>query len=129
MLVVDASVLAPVVADGGAGGRRLRRRLGGEVIAGPDLVRIEVSSVLRRQASTGRLTTERADAALNDLLSFPLRVFPTGPLLRRAWELRENVTTYDGCYVALAEGLEAVLLTADIRLANAPGPRCEIELL
>lgn len=99
------------------------------MIAGPDLVRIEVSSVLRRQASTGRLTTERADAALNDLLSFPLRVFPTGPLLRRAWELRENVTTYDGCYVALAEGLEAVLLTADTRLANAPGPRCEIELL
>jgi predicted nucleic acid-binding protein len=127
--VVDASVLAPVLADAGNDGQRFRSRLRGETIFGPDLLRIEVISVLRRHASTGRLTSEQADAAISDLLAFPIRVFPTTPLLRRVWELRFNLSAYDSCYVALAEAVDAVLLTADQRLANAPGPRCHIEAL
>ena len=51
------------------------------------------------------------------------------PLLPRCWELRDNVTPYDAAYVALAEALGVPLLTADARLANAPGIRCEVELL
>jgi len=129
VLVVDASVLAPVLADAGNDGQRFRSRLRGETIFGPDLLGIEVISVLRRHASTGRLTSEQADAASSDLLSFPIRVFPTTPLLRRIWELRFNLSAYDSCYVALAEAVDAVLLTADQRLANAPGPRCHIEAL
>jgi predicted nucleic acid-binding protein len=129
MLVVDASILAPVLADGGGDGRRFRDRLRGETVFGPDLLRVEVTSVLRRHASTGQLTAEQADAALNDLLAFPLKVLPTGPLLARVWELRFNVTAYDGCYVALAEAVDAVLVTADHRLVGAPGPRCQIEAL
>ena len=129
MLVVDASVLAPALADGGTDGTRVRARLRSEVIIGPDLLRIEVTSVLRRHSNYGQLTSEQADAAISDLLGFPITVFPTAPLLRRVWELRANLTAYDGCYVALAEAADSVLLTADRRLASTPGPRCQIEIL
>ena len=129
MLVVDASVLAPVVADAGNDGQRFRGRLHGETILGPDLLRVEVTSVVRRQAKLGQLTLEEADGAINDLLDFPITVFPTAPLLRRVWELRQNLTAYDGCYVALAEAVDSPLVTADRRLANAPGLRCTIEVL
>jgi predicted nucleic acid-binding protein len=129
VLVVDASILAPVLADAGNDGQRFRDRLRGETIVGPDLLRIEVVSVLRRHASTGQLTSEQADAAISDLLAFPITVFPTAPLLRRVWELRPNLTAYDGCYVALAEAVDSALLTADQRLANSPGLHCQVEAL
>jgi len=127
--VVDASVLAPVVADAGRDGLRFRERLRGEVVAGPDLLRVEVASVVRRHANTGQLTREQADAAIGDLLDFPITVFPTAPLLRRVWALRRNLTAYDGCYVALAEAVDSPLVTADRRLADAPGLRCAVEVL
>jgi predicted nucleic acid-binding protein len=129
VLVVDASVLAPVIADTGSDGQRFRARLRGETVVGPDLLRLEVISVVRRQTYLGQLTHEQADAAIGDLLDFPIRVFPTAPLLRRVWELRQNVTAYDGCYVVLAEAVDSALLTADARLANASGLRCAVELL
>ena len=129
MLVVDASVLAPAVADAGSDGQRFRERLRGERVVGPDLLRIEVVSGLRRHAGNGDLTPQQADAAIEDLLAFPITVYPTAPLLRRVWELRPNVTAYDACYVALAEAVGFPLLTADRRLANAPGLRCALEVL
>lgn len=129
MLVVDASFLAPVVADAGDDGKRFRERLRGETVLGPDLLRIEVVSVLRRSAANGSLTPDQADAAVEDLLAFPINVYPTAPLLSRAWELRHNVSAYDGCYVALAEGVGCPLLSADQRLANAPGVRCVVEVV
>ena len=128
MLVVDASVLAPVVADAGSDGRRFRERLRGETVVGPDLLRVEVTSVLRRHAGSGGLTQRQADAAIADLLEFPITVYPTAPLLPRVWELRANVTPYDACYVALVEGVGIPLLTADRRLATAPGLRCAVEV-
>lgn len=129
MLVVDASVLAPAVADSGADGERMRARLRGEVIMGPDLLRIEVVSVIRRHLGTGRLSPEQADAAVADLLDLPIRVFPTAPLLPRAWSLRADLTAYDGCCAALAEAVDAPLLTANRRLARAPGLRCPVEVI
>lgn len=129
VLVVDASVLAPVVGDSGGDGMRFRDRLRGEVVVGPDLLRVEVASVLRRHAQDGHLTPEQAGAALDDLVEFPIMVFPTAPLLRRVWQLRQNLTTYDGCYVALAEAVGSTLVTADRRLASAPGIRCSVEIL
>lgn len=129
MLVVDASILVPVVADGGDDGRLFRQRLRGETIVGPDLLRLEVVSVLRRHTTNGGLTREQADAAVNDLLAFPITVYASAPLLSRVWELRHNVSAYDGCYVALAEAVECALLTADRMLANAPGVRCVVEVL
>ena len=129
MLVVDASVLAPVVADAGSDGQRFRERLRGEKLIGPDLLRVEVASVLRRHAGNGNLTARQAKAAIDDLLAFPITVYPTAPLLQRVWELRPNVSAYDACYVALAEAVGFPLLTADRRLANAPGLRCALEVL
>ena len=129
MLVVDASVLAPVVADGGIDGDTFRDRLRGEAIAGPDLLRVEVISVIRRQAAASRLTSAQAGRAIDALLDLPITVYPTASLLRRVWAVRANVTAYDGCYIALAEALDCPLLTADIRLTKAPGITCVIETL
>ncbi|MCB0993264.1 MAG: type II toxin-antitoxin system VapC family toxin [Acidimicrobiales bacterium] len=85
--------------------------------------------MLRKRWQAGDLTARRFKAAVDDLLSLPLDRFPTGPLMIRAYELRSNVTPYDAAYVALAESLGYPLLTADARLAQAPGIHCTVELL
>lgn len=129
MLVVDASVLAVALADDGPDGDAARARLRGETLAAPELVDLEVASVLRRQNRAGMLDNRRADLAIIDLGALPMVRASHLALLRRCWELRENVTTYDAAYVALAEALDATLLTGDRRLAHAAGPTCTIELL
>lgn len=129
MFVVDASVLAPALADRGSDGRRIRQRLRGEQLAGPDLVVIEVASVLRRQANAGMLTTEQLNNAITDLRDLPITLFPALPTLRRIVDLRANLTAYDASYVALAELLGVTLLTADRRLAHAPGAKCTFQIL
>lgn len=129
VFVVDASVLAVALADDGADGDGARARLRGEDLASPELLDLEVLSVLRRQVIAGALGVRRAELALDDLSAMPLERAPHVPLLRRCWELRENLTTYDASYVALAETLDVPLLTGDRRLARATGPRCQIEVL
>jgi predicted nucleic acid-binding protein len=125
--VVDASVLAVALADDGPDGDAVRRRLRGERLAAPELIDLEVASVLRRHVRRGELDDRRAAQALSDLVDLPLRRAPHRPLLARCWELRRNLTVYDAAYVALAEALDTTLLTADVRLARSTGPRCEIE--
>lgn len=129
MLVVDASVLAVALADDGPDGDAARGRLRGETLAAPELVDLEVASVWRRQNRAGLLDNRRADLAITDLLALPMQRASHRALLVRCWELRENLTTYDAAYVALAEALAATLLTGDGRLARAAGPTCAIELL
>jgi predicted nucleic acid-binding protein len=129
VLVVDASVLAVALADDGRDGDRARARLRGEDLAAPELIDLEVTSVLRRQLAAGHLGVRRADLALADLVDLPVQRAPHRPLLDRCWELRDNLTVYDAAYVALAEALDCSLLTGDARLAKAPGPRCGVEVL
>ena len=129
MIVVDASVLAPALADDGPDGDRARDRLRGEVLTAPEVIDLEVASVLRRATTGGRLPERRADLALNDLVDLPLRLAGHRPLLHRCWELHHTVTSYDAAYVALAEVLGIVLVTADARLSRAPGITCEVEVL
>ncbi len=129
MIVVDASVLAPALADDGADGDRVRERLRGERLTAPELVDLEVVSTFRRAARAGRLDNRRSSQALTDLAALPLRRVPHLPLLSRIWDLRDNLTAYDAAYVALAEALEALLLTADGPLGRASGVRCEVEIL
>jgi predicted nucleic acid-binding protein len=93
------------------------------------LLDLEVASVLRKQHATGALDDRRVALALDDLQAMPIRRAPHRHLLRRCWELRDNLTVYDAAYVALAELLQIVLLTADQRLARAPGPLCDVETL
>jgi predicted nucleic acid-binding protein len=129
MIVVDASVLVPALADDGHDGDRARGRLRGERLAAPEIIDLEVASVLRRQAANGQIDERRCVLALRDLVALPLRRAAHRPLLPRCWELRHDLTIYDGAYVALAEALGALLLTADIRLSHAVGPRCQMEIL
>ena len=129
MLVVDASVLATALGDDGSDGDLARSRLRDQQLAAPELIDLEVVSVLRRELAAGRLDVRRAQLALDDLLDLPIRRAPHVPLLLRCWDLRDNLTIYDAAYVALAEALGSTLLTADTRLAGAPGLRCAVEVL
>jgi predicted nucleic acid-binding protein len=129
LIVVDASVLAPALGDDGDDGDLARARLRGERLLAPELIDLEVTSVWRRLHLAKLLDARRAALALADLRALPLRRAPHAALLKRCWELRGNLTTYDAAYVALAELLGAPLLTADERLVRASGPRCPIELL
>lgn len=130
MIVVDASVLANALADDEEDGRRARDELraAGELSA-PDLVDVETVAVLRKRWLAQTLSDLRFETAVQDLVQLDLERVPTAHLMRRAFELRANVTAYDAAYVALAEALECELLTADRRLAKATGPRCAIRVL
>ncbi|GAB2450095.1 type II toxin-antitoxin system ribonuclease VapC1 [Nocardioides hungaricus] len=129
MIIVDASVLAPALADGGASGRIARTRLAGERLLAPELIDLEVTSVIRGLVRKGAVSDEHAAAALVDLIDLPLERVGHRRLVPRCWELRGNLTPYDAAYVALAEHLDVPLVTADARLARASGPRCDVEVL
>lgn len=126
MIVVDASVVANLVGDDDAAGRVARDavRPSAGAIAVPDLVDVETVAVFRRRWLNRDMTEQRFRDAVDDLVALPFRRFPVAPLMPRAFELRDNVTAYDACYIALAEALDATLITADARLAAAPGIRC-----
>jgi predicted nucleic acid-binding protein len=130
LIVIDASVLANVVGDDGSDGRRARLefRNAGDVAA-PDLADVETVAVLRKRWIAGTVSDQRFAAAVDDLGQLDIDRYPTLRFMRRAYELRANVTVYDSAYVALAEALSCELLTADQRLAKASGPRCAIRVL
>lgn len=129
MIVVDASVLAPALADDNSDGDAARMGLRGHALAAPELIDLEVASVWRRQVMAGQLHARRADLAVADLLALPLRRIPHRQLITRSWELRQNLTPYDAAYVALAELLDAVLVTGDKRLSRSPGLRCRVQVI
>ncbi len=129
MLVVDASCLAEVVLAGRRA-RRVRERLEADADhAAPQIVDVEVFGVVRRDHLLGKIDATRAALALRMLREWRGTRFGHVELLRRAWELRYDVRGWDAMYVALAETLGAPLLTLDVRLAQAIGPGCPIELL
>ena len=127
--MVDASVVATALGDDGTEGQRARASFAGGQLFAPELIDLEVASVWRRAARAGQLSEQRARQAFADLADLPLARAPHGPLMVRIWELRESLTPYDAAYVALAEALEVPLLTADRRLAQAPGVECETKVL
>ncbi|HVT00291.1 MAG TPA: type II toxin-antitoxin system VapC family toxin [Solirubrobacterales bacterium] len=129
MNVVDASVLVEYLA-GGEHVEAAREAIGRERwVWAPALVDAEVGNALRRQARAKKLGPRKARAALQDFLGMRVQRIPHAALADRAWQLRENVSFYDGLYVALAEAAGAPLLTFDERLTRAPGLRTEIELI
>jgi predicted nucleic acid-binding protein len=130
LIVIDASVLANVVGDDGSDGQKARREFrDASDIAAPDLVDVETVAVLRKRWLAGTISDSRFASAVDDLGQLDLDRYPTLRFMRRAYELRANVTAYDSSYVALAEALGCELLTGDQRLAKAPGPRCPIRVL
>lgn len=129
MIVVDAGVIVTALADDGEDGDRARARIRDQRLAAPHLLDLEVVSSWRRLAAAGAVDDRRARLALEDLRTLRLERVAHRPLLPRCWELRGNLTVYDAAYVALAELLDATLLTADARLAGAPGIRCDVDLI
>lgn len=95
----------------------------------PHLIDVEVTQVLRRYVQRGELSADRAEQSLALFRGFPLERYPHYIFLPRIWALRHNVTAYDAAYVALAESLDAPLLTCDVRLHDAPGHTAHIELI
>lgn len=130
MIVVDASIIANAVGDDGHHGSAARTVMRQERdLAAPDLVDVETVSVLRRRWIAGDLTARRFCTAITDLGELAISRHPTLPFMTRAYELRSSITPYDAAYIGLAEVLGCALLTADARLAAAPGPLCEIRVL
>ena len=130
MIVLDASAVVAILVGSGPGAERIREKVEApdESLHVPHVMELEVLHVLRRQALLGTLTRERSSEVLADLGNISFARYPHTPLIGRIWELRENLTAYDAAYVALAEALDAPLITMDTRLAQAPGIRAAVEV-
>ena len=130
MIVVDASALLEFLLQTPLG-RRVEARLfrGEEEWHSPHLTDVEVTQGLRRLVRIGEVSADRAAQAIADLADLELHRHPHVDFLPRLWKLRDNVTAYDGIYIALAEALDAPVVTCDAPLANAPGHRASIEVI
>lgn len=130
MIVPDASIVLDILLRTPRGQRIEQRLLSARHLwCAPHLLDVEVAQVLRRYARAGELDDRRGKEALQDLADLPIERYPHDVLLPRVWELRENLTAYDAVYVALAEVLDATLVTADRRLADSPGHLAAIEVV
>lgn len=130
MIVLDASALVELLL-GTKLGRTIAERIADPALGlhVPHLADVEVAQALRRLAQNGELEQESARIALEDLSALDLERHAHEPLLDRIWALRKNMTAYDATYIALAEALDAVLLTCDGRLARTPGVGKRIDLI
>jgi predicted nucleic acid-binding protein len=124
-VVVDSSVIVAALIDTGAEGTWAENVLASGVLHAPELVRAEAANILRRLEIARRITASESDAAQSDLMQLALELYSFDPFADRVWELRHNVTCYDGWYVAIAEALELPLATLDSRLRRAKSPRCK----
>lgn len=129
MIVLDASALIELLL-GTATGRRIALRIAdpGVGLHVPHLADLEVAQALRRYERDGAIESGVAEGALDGLLALDVDRHAHEPFLRRIWELRSNLTAYDAAYVAIAEVLDATLVTCDRRLARAPGVSARVEL-
>ena len=128
-MVVDASVAIKAIQAPAADAVR-SVMTSASVLAAPELIDLEVASVLRRRVELERkMTAAVATRILSRMRALPIRRYGHGLLMQRVWSLRHNLTPYDACYVALAEHLAVPLATGDARLAQAPDLRCQVLLL
>ena len=130
MIVLDASAAVVVLLNLGAGARHIRERMEREVdgLHVPHLFEIEVLNALRHHALRRGISERRSLELLEDLATMSISRYAHTAMLPRIWELRDNVSAYDAAYIALAETLEAPLITRDARLARAPGIRATVEV-
>lgn len=122
--IVDASAVVAALVDSGPDGRWAEAELIADQLAAPHLLPVEATNILRRAALAGEISDDVGALAMVDLLALRIELFPFEPLAPRIWELRGNLTAYDAWHVALAEQLEAPLVTLDRKLSRAAGPRC-----
>ncbi len=130
MIVVDASAALEVLLNARrAPGVAARIFAPGETLHAPHLIDVEVAQVLRRLARRGEIDAARSAQVLDDLADLPLTRYPHLLLLGRIWAMRDNATAYDASYLALAEALDAVLVTCDSALASVPGCAARVEVV
>ncbi len=129
MIVVDASAVLELLLRTQAAEAVEARLLSGEALHAPHLLDVEIAQVLRRYCRAGQLGAARAAEALADLADLRIERHPHDLFLPRIWALRDNLTAYDAAYVALAEALDAPLLTRDRRLAGAAGHGARVEVV
>ncbi len=120
MIVVDASAALSALLRSG----KARQALSDEQVHVPHLIDSEIASGLRRRVAAKQLPADAAWAALRVWQRLGMTRYAAFSLLHRVWQLRDNLSAYDASYVALAEFLGCPLVTADARLARAPGPQC-----
>jgi len=124
-VVIDASVLAAALIDSGKEGRWAEATIAANDSVAPELVLVETSNVLRRLERARQISTFEASSAHRDLMRLDLELFSFGPFAERVWVLRDNLTSYDAWYVALAEALRCAFATLDRRITRASGPTCD----
>jgi predicted nucleic acid-binding protein len=130
VIVLDASAAVEVLLHTTkAQAVKDRLSLAGQTLHAPHLIDIEVVHAVRRYAVSGIIDPERCEAALIDFMDLALIRYPHNHLLPRIWELRNSMSAYDAVYVALAETLNAPLVTCDQKLARAEGHGARIELV
>lgn len=130
MIVADGSAIVVAAVDATERGASVRARLARSgPVAAPHLVDAEIGQGLRGLVLRSQLAPDDAERTLAVVGGLVTRRYAHRPLATRAWQLRDNVSFYDGLYVALAEALDAPLLTADRRLAAAVGPTCPIDVV
>ena len=130
MIVLDASAAVELLLSTRTG-RQVADRLGALPTPAhvPHLLAVEVTHALRRLVATMAISSAEAQEALVLLGQLDVQRWDHEPMLRRAWQLRENLTIYDAMYVVLAEALEVPLLTTDRRLAGSSGHHARIEVV
>jgi predicted nucleic acid-binding protein len=130
MIVIDSSVLLELLlATPRSAPVRQKIADWGDCLHAPHLIDLETAQGLRKWVQIGEIVASRADEALIDLTTINISRYPHDGLLRRIWALRHNMTPYDAAYVALAEELNAPLLTLDQKLAKAAAIEGSVELI
>ena len=129
MIVLDASAAVDWLLQTRPG-LQIEKRIysHGESLHAPHLLDLEVTQVLRRLVREHTVEAKRAGEAIADLLSLRVSRYPHFVFVPRIWQLRHNLTAYDAIYIALAEALNATLITRDARLSAASGHKAKVEL-
>ena len=123
-IVVDASVLVSALVDTGNEGPWAESLIVSEAIVAPEVAMVETTNILRRLELAEVVSSLEAELAHRDLMRLDIQLFPFSPFAKRIWKLRNNMTSYDAWYVALAEALDCSLATLDQKLVRASGSEC-----
>jgi predicted nucleic acid-binding protein len=128
VIVLDASAVVDVLLrhEPNAGWVESQLLAPGQSLGAPELIDIECTNALRGNVLQGNLSAADAEGRLQVFLRLRLRRYPHTRLLERIWELRSALTSADAAYVALAEALDAPLVTTDAALARSAGHRARI---